>query len=432
MRARIVVLACTVIALLVASTVPVRARSSGCGLRASSWTARSPRKLGLDPDKLQEALDFATTHSSASVLVLRHGCLAATSRLDPVTSELKLDGWSMTKSVTALVVGRAVTLGKVDIDEPIGPLFPEADRAHGRLTPRQLMHMSSGLHLHWTRDFHGPSLHPDRVRDALSLPFDHKPGRYWEYHQSPVSLLGEFVTRAVGRDIQAFAQRELFGPIGITSGTWTWDRDRAGNTETWAHLKMRSMDWARLGTLVLHQGRWKDKQLISKSYMRAFAASSPSNHAYGFLTWLNGKDSFVMPGPNGRDEGTGWVMPNAPKDSIIFAGQDDQRVYVIPSLDMVIVRLGQKGSREADMRVTFWTGRAGEFDNGFMRRIKLAVTDEKLNTRDRYKSAGLVMPSTGGDSWHGSAVHDPMQTAAGAGAGPHAPEGCSPLGCDDP
>lgn len=51
--------------------------------------------------------------------------------------------------------------------------------------------MSSGLHLHWTRDFHGPSLQPDRARDALSLPFDHEPGTYWEYMQSPVTLLGE-------------------------------------------------------------------------------------------------------------------------------------------------------------------------------------------------------------------------------------------------
>ena len=61
-----------------------------------------------------------------------------------MTSKVKLDGWSMTKSVTALVVGRAVTLGKLDIDRPIASLYPEADRAHGALTPRHLLTMTSG------------------------------------------------------------------------------------------------------------------------------------------------------------------------------------------------------------------------------------------------------------------------------------------------
>jgi CubicO group peptidase (beta-lactamase class C family) len=430
MRLKVAIVSVLVAAVLAGGALPAHARSASCGFPGATWKAQSSESLGLDAAKLQEALDFATTHSSASVLVLRHGCLAGASRLDPVTSDLQIDGWSMTKSVTALAVGRAVTLGKLNIDKPIGPLFPEADRAHARITPRQLMHMASGLQLHWTRDFHGPSLQPDRVRDALSLPFNHKPGTYWEYHQSPVTLLGEVVTRSVRRDIQEFAQRELFGPIGISAGSWTWDRDRASNTEAWAHLKMRPVDWARLGTLVLHGGKWNGRQLISKTYMRQFSTSSPSNHGYGFLTWVNGKDSFVLPGTNGRDEGKGWVVPNAPKDSIIFAGQDEQRIYVIPSLDMVVVRLGQKGSRETDMRVTFWTARAGELDNGLMHRIKLAVTDKRLDTRDRYRSAGFVMPSTERDSWHGSVIHDPMQTAAGAGAGPYAPKGCTPAGCN--
>jgi CubicO group peptidase (beta-lactamase class C family) len=417
-----------VVAGLVATSVPAHARPASCGFPRRTWTAQAPSRLGLDASKLQDALDYATQHSSETVLVLRRGCLAGSSRLDAVTAGLKLDGWSMTKSVTALLVGRAVTLGKLDIDKPISRYFPEADKAHGRLTPRQLMHMASGLHLHWTRDFNGTPLMPDRVKDALSLAFDHKPGAYWEYTQSPVSLLAETITRAVGKDIQTIAQEELFGPIGIPEGSWTWDRDRAGHTEGWAHLQMRSIDWARLGTLVLHNGAWNGRQIVSRRYMGMFRSSSPSNHAYGFLTWLNGKDSFVMPGTNGRDEGKGWLTVNAPRDTIIFAGQDEQRIWVIPSLDMVVVRLGQKGSRELDMRVTFWTGRSGEFDNGFMLRLKRAVTDRKLDTKDRYRSAGFVMPSTGKDSWHGS-LQDPAQTAAGVGAGPYAPEGCTPAGC---
>jgi CubicO group peptidase (beta-lactamase class C family) len=431
MRLRASIVAAVLVAGIIGVALPAHARAAvSCGFPRQTWTAKAPGKLGLDAAKLQDAIDYATSRSSESLLVIRHGCLAGSSRLDSVTAEQQHEGWSMTKSVTALVVGRAVTLGKLNIDRPIGHLFPEADKAHARITPRQLLQMSSGLHLHWTRDFNGTPLMPDRVKDALSLPFDHKPGTYWEYEQSPVSLLAETVTRAVRRDLQDFAQRELFSPIGIAAGTWRWDRDRAGHTEGWAHLQLRPVDWARLGTLVLHGGTWNGRRLISSAYVRQFSSSSPNNHAYGFLTWLNGRDSYAMPGTNGRDEGKGWVVVNAPKDTIFFAGQDEQRVAVIPSLDMVVVRLGQKGSKEADMRVAFWTGRGGEFDNGLMLRVQRAVTDKRVDTRDHYRSAGFVMPSTERDSWHGSALHDPVETLAGVGAGPDAPKGCTPAGCD--
>jgi len=412
-------------------TAPSVVRANGsCADPAAAWEARAPETLGLDAAKLQDAFDFATVHSSQSVLVIRHGCLAGSSRLDPVFAETALDGWSMTKSVTALLAGRAVTLGLLDVDAPIGPLFPEADPAHAALTPRDLMTMSSGLHLTWLRDFNGTNLMPDRVRDALSLPFDHEPGTYWEYMQSPCTLMAEVIRRAVGADdLQAWAQEQLFGPIGIAAGSWTWERDRAGHTQGWAHLQLRPADWARLGQLVLNRGTWNGVELVREDYVAQMTASSEANHAYGFYTWLNGRDSFVMPGTNGRDEGSGWIVPKAPADSIIFAGQDEQRVYAIPSLDMVVVRLGQKGSREADFRKSFWTSRAGELDNGLLRLIQLAVTDVAITDPGAYEGSEVQVPQTGPDTFHGS-VQDPVGVAAGFGIGPEAPEGCTPLGCE--
>jgi CubicO group peptidase (beta-lactamase class C family) len=419
----------TAIAMLVTATALPRAAAAEVECSpGETWESRSPAALGLDGAKLQEALDFGTLHSSQSVLVIRHGCLAGSSRLDPLFAGVALDGWSMTKSATALLAGRAVTLGLFDVDAPIGPLFPEADAAHGAITPRDLMTMSSGLKLTWLRDFNGTNTMPDRVRDALSLPFAHQPGTYWEYMQSPCTLLAEAITRAVGTDLQDFAQAQLFGPIGIPAGSWTWERDRAGHTQGWAHLSLRPGDWARLGQLVLDRGVWNGTRLIDDAYITQMTTRSPANHAYGFLTWLNGGDTFVMPAVNGRDEGTGWTVPKAPADSIIFAGQDEQRVYVIPSLDMVVVRLGQKGSRETDTRISIWTSRAGELDNGLMRRIQLAVTDVAIKDPGEYEGSGVVLPSTQEGSFAGSAFH-PVEVAGGFGVGPSAPEGCTPLGC---
>jgi CubicO group peptidase (beta-lactamase class C family) len=385
--------------------------------------------VGLDAAKLQDALDFATQHLSESVLVLRHGCLAGASRLDPITSQVQMDGWSMTKAVTAMVVGRAVTLHRFDIDRPIAHLFPEADKAHGALTPRQLLTMTSGLHLTWMRDFNGTELMPDRVRDALSLEFDHKPGTWWEYEQSPVTLLLNAVERSVHEDIQSWTQRNLFGPIGITRDQWTWDRDRAGHAQGWAHLKLVPPGWARLGYLMLHSGNWNGRQLIAREYVKQAPASSTPNHAYGFFFWLNGEDSFVMPAVNGHDTGKGWIVPKAPKDSIIMAGQDEQRVYIISSLDMVVVRLGQKGSHDPDFRINFWTSRGGELDNGLMRRIQLSVTDRHIRDPGEYHYADPNPPSVAPGSYAGSAIYDPIGVLAGFGVGPEAPAGCTPVGC---
>src|SRR5688572_8613026 len=125
---------------------------TGCSFPGSAWKTAPARAVGFDPAKLGDALDWATMHQSYSVLVIRHGCLAGSTRLDPITSGVSLDGWSMTKSVTSMLVGRAVTLGLFDIDAPLSTWIPEADEAHGALTPRHLLTMSSGLHHNWFRD----------------------------------------------------------------------------------------------------------------------------------------------------------------------------------------------------------------------------------------------------------------------------------------
>jgi CubicO group peptidase (beta-lactamase class C family) len=324
-----------------------------------------------------------------------------------------------------MLVGRAVTLGKFDVDRPIGHLYPEADAAHARITPRQLLTMSSGLQVNWGRDL---SPQPDRVHDALSLPFEYKPGKEWQYHQSACTLLANALERAVGKDLQEFAQEELFGPVGIPRDAWKWDRDRAGHTEGWAHLHMENHAWARLGHLMLRGGSWDGKQLISQKYFRQALTPTDINNAYGFLFWLNGGGSYVLPDVEDPDEGSGRIVESGPKDMFLMAGSGEQRVYVIPSRDLVIVRLGERGSREGDTRVSLWTGRGGEVDNELVRRVLLAVTDKGYEDPGAYPGSDVVLPPP--DSGIVGDAQDVEQVAAGLGAGPTAPEGCTPLGCE--
>jgi CubicO group peptidase (beta-lactamase class C family) len=411
---------------VIALFIPVCSASAvtRCADPGKTWQRAAPQGLHMNAAQLQDALDWAALHTSATVAVYRHGCLAGSSRLDAATASVPLDGWSMTKTATALVVGRAWTLGKLRLDRPIGKLYPEADAAHARLTPRDLLTMTSGLHRNWLRDL---SPQPDRVRDALSLRFDHRPGTWWEYQQSPPTLLANVVERSVKRDFQAFVQDELFTPLGIAPGSWTWERDRANHTEGWAHLHMTNGAWARLGQLLLHGGRWGGRRLISPTYVRAMVTPGRANKAYGYLTWLNRGGHYVMPAVEGQDEGTGPILPAAPRDAAIFAGNGEQRVYAIPSRDMVIVRLGENGSFEGDTRASVWTGRGGELDYELVRRVMLAVTDVRYADPGPYPGSETVLPPA--DQGIAGDAGDPEQVAAGLGAGPQAPPGCSPAGC---
>jgi CubicO group peptidase (beta-lactamase class C family) len=423
-------LAGAIAAVLALLMVPrVSPATSGCAaFPGERWFKTTPVNVDMDAHKLSSAMHWATRHASLSTLVIRHGCIAGWTRLDRTTSEVALDGWSMTKSVTSMLVGRAVTMGLFDIDKPLSTWIPEADASHGAITARHLLTMSSGLHHNWFRDppFAGEVM-PDQVRDALSLPFDETPGTTWEYAQTPVTLLLHMVERAVKVDIQAWAQQNLFGPIGIEAGTWNWERDRAGNTEGWAHLHMRPADWARLGYLMLKKGNWNGTQLISKSNVTRSISRIPINQAYGHLFWLNGGDEAVWPDVYGRDHGRESPWPGAPADTFAMVGMRNQRVWVIPSLDMVIVRMGEPGELDPDTRNSVWQSQPGMIDYEIPRLVVQAVTDVQFPDPGPYKmGAPTVPPIDEGLVGDARQIEDVLAAVGAPGFGP---EGCTPVGC---
>jgi CubicO group peptidase (beta-lactamase class C family) len=378
------------------------AAGKACAEPGAAWEAADPAALGLDAARLQDALNWASQHNTYTVAVYRHGCLAGQSALDTAgTAGNPYDGWSATKSVTSMIVGRAVTLGLFDIDQPIGEILPEADADHAVLTARHLLTMTAGLHQNYIRDFATPL--PDRVCDALDLAREHEPGTHWQYAQSTLDLLLWALEKKTGRDVQEFAQAELFGPVGIVAGTWTWDRDPQGHTNAWAHLKMKNGDWARLGRLMMQNGVWNGARVLSEDYIRQALTGHPDNPAYGLLFWMNGRGWWRVPDVEGDDTGEGSVLPAGPDDMYMMVGLGEQRVYMIPSRDLIIVRLGERGSHEADTRVALWSGRGGEIDWELPRRVLLAVDDVPYADPGPYESAGARTPPSEGTIYNDAA-----------------------------
>ena len=265
-----------------------------------AWPTATPEEVGLDPVVLQQAVTYATVHQSATFQVVRFGCLVASSILDPVFGHVKRNLWSHTKTLVALLVGRAETLGYLTLDDTVGRWFPEADAAHASISVRHLLTMTSGLHTEWVNEL--DLLQPDRVRSALTLPVDHEPGTYFDYNQTAVTLLAALVQRAVGRDLQEFAQAELFDHIGIERSSWFWVRDRSGNTEGWALWFAEPNDTlARLGTLMLQDGAWAGYQVIDPRFMSELRTPTATNPGYGYLTWVNAGPWYWTPGFPARE-----------------------------------------------------------------------------------------------------------------------------------
>jgi CubicO group peptidase (beta-lactamase class C family) len=408
MRRALAFLTCA--AVLATSASAARAQKS-CGFPGEKWGTASPKAVQLDEAKLEAALAWARPRNSQEIAVYRHGCLVAERRW--FSEGERYQSYSMAKSVTAMAVGRAMTLGLLDLNDEIGEYVAAADAKHARITVKDLLTMTSGLHWNFFRDYNVFTPR-DRVEDALTLPFDHKPGTFFEYAQSAITLLAFVVGKAVGEDFQEFIQRELFGPIGINRDEWNWERDAEGNTQAFYGLHMTVDDFARLGYLMLHEGVWDGKRLIASKWVDDAVSPSPRNPGYGFLFWLNGGPKVINPTVYSRDVKKGQAIPSAPKDMYFMAGLHEQRVYVIPSLDLMIVRVGGSGNREPDTRATIFTSRSGEFEHEWFRQLMAAVKDAKIKDPGPYEYSDPVPPL---DPNYGilKSATEPEHLMAGAG-----------------
>lgn len=303
---------------------------------ASDFEQVAPEAVGVDGAAVRAAVDELTVPVTASLRIYRHGCLIGQTSRDPVSAHQPAQLFSMTKSVVALAVGRAVALGHLGLDDPVGRYLSGLDAGHAAITVRQLLTQTSGLRFAWVNDLAGST--EDSVAEAMSMPFVHPPGSTFEYAQTTVTTLAQVVGLAAGVDFQAFVSEQLFEPVGIRPGTWTWWRDGAGHTQGYSWLQLAPVDMARLGMLVLDGGRWDGRSLIDADFIAEMGAGTPANAGYGFLAQTNRGAWHI--GTFGGVRRERRVIASAPVDTLVLSGFLEQATYVVPSLDLVVVRFG--------------------------------------------------------------------------------------------
>lgn len=293
-----------------------------------------PGQVGLNDQRLSDALAFAGSRNRLNVQVFRHNCLVGEGPANDRTGHIPWNVWSVTKSVVSLLAGIAADRGLLDIQAPIDRYLPPGlgDGQRRAITVENLLTETSGMRTGVvTEGITGAiPIDPNSAVQALGVPLDHTPGTVFTYSQRTVDLLSYVVELAVGEPLQEFAQRELFAPLGIERGDWYWARDRTGHTYGYAHLLIPPDDLAKLGLLVANNGNWAGQQVISAQYLSRATTPSPANPCYGYLFWLGSTCA----------ENPSFLPP----DTYAMSGMGLQNVFVVPSLDLVVVWTGVFGN----------------------------------------------------------------------------------------
>ncbi len=304
------------------------------------WETVAPAAVGWSAEGLDAALDLAGENASSDVVILYQGRILAERTFEPaktspryrrmvvgtVDGRPKEDVASVQKSLVSLLVGMARGKGLIDLGHPVHKFLgvgwskasPEREAA---ITVRHLMSMTTGL--------------------GTDLAFEVPAGERWQYNTSSYSLLVPVLEKATGQDIGALSRGWLTNTIAMDDSGWKprpWvtravDANSLGFTTT-------ARDLSRLGLLVLANGIWAGHDVLGESTWlgESLSPSQELNPAFGLLWWLNGQESLLRQGR----KIDGPLIPQAPGDLVAALGALGRKLFVVPSMELVVVRLGDQ------------------------------------------------------------------------------------------
>lgn len=299
-------------------------------LNSDIWETKAISDLNWNAAALQPLLDFLEDSNTKSFIILHNGRIINESYFNGTTASSNNPWFSAGKTLTAFMVGVAQEDGLLDINDSSSnylgngwtSLTSEQENA---ITVRNHLTMTTGLD--YNVDF--------TCTDANCLSYLNEPSTYWYYHNAPYTLTQSIISGALNSDFNSYFNLKLKDKIGM-QGSWV-----SVGYNKFYFSNARSM--ARFGLLCLNRGIWdEDIVLGDTNYFEDMTKTSQNlNLAYGYLWWLNGKSSYKL--PSSEDVFTGKLIPNAPDDLIAGLGAIDQKLYVIPSKKLVVIRMGNDG-----------------------------------------------------------------------------------------
>lgn len=277
------------------------------------------------------------TKRTRALIVIYKDKIIAEKYEEGFSKNTKFLGWSMTKSITATYFGVLQYQGKIDINKP-APVTEWANDSRSKITLHNLIQMNSGLE--WNEDYGNISdvtkmlfLAEDMAKVQLEKPAAFEPNKHWNYSSGTTNLLSGILRRQFQnhQDYLDFWYSSLIDKIGMHS--MLIEPDMSGNFVGSSYGWATARDWAKFGLLYLHEGNWNGEQLFDKNWAKYVATPTPTSKGeYGGHFWLN----------------AGGKYPDVPKDMYFCGGFQGQKVIIIPSKELVIVRFGLTEDEDFD------------------------------------------------------------------------------------
>lgn len=294
----------------------------------TTWETTDPAALGWCTDQLPPLLDFLDGSNSKAFIVLKDGRIVIEEYFGTFTQDSLWYWASAGKSLTAFLVGLAQEDGLLDIDEPSSTYLgdgwtsctPEQEAA---ITIRDQLQMTTGL---------DEDVVDDDCTDPECLQYRADPGTRWAYHNAPYTRLDGVLEAATGQSLNSFVATRLGQTIGLSGFYFPIGFNNV--------FISRARSMARFGLLAMNGGNWNGTPIMTDTdYFTAMTTPSQSlNPAYGYLWWLNGQASYLLPGVDFLLPGP--LMPDGPMEAFSAMGKNGQLINVVPSQGLVVVRMG--------------------------------------------------------------------------------------------
>ncbi|MDF1696744.1 MAG: serine hydrolase [Saprospiraceae bacterium] len=295
---------------------------------SSEWASIAPSELNWCEENIENLNSFLETTNSNAFIVLKDGKIAHEAYFNDFDMNSSWYWASAGKSLTAAMVGILQEEGSLNINDPttqyLGQGWTNCTVAEeNQITLWHQLTMTSGLD-YTTGDIY--------CTEPECLTYLNAPGEEWYYHNAPYTLLSDVMESALDQSYTGITNQKLANKIGFI-GLWT-------NVETGRLFFSTIRGMARFGLLMLNNGDWDGQEIIKdKAYFDDMINTSQDiNPSYGYLWWLNGKESHRLPASLFDFQGS--IIPDAPEDLYAAIGKNGQILIVVPSQNLIIARMG--------------------------------------------------------------------------------------------
>ena len=304
-------------------------------------------------ERFAAAAEYSADHAGRGMMVLagQNVVFEAEQNGHQASEPTHIFSGTKTFSCAAILLAQAENIGTTDELVADSLRDWQGDDEKSAITVDHLLHFTSGLEddfwrltydALWTEQYVD-----DKYQVAMDQPVKTTPGSTYEYGSVHLMVFGEWLTQKSGEDPLSFLDSRLFEPLSFQYAGW--NTDPAGNPALPYGAWTTTNEWAKFGVLLRDDGAWQGQQLLESGALAQCFTGSAQMPAYGLGVWLNAEltadqaELFPTPGIE-----AGRVFPSAPADMVVAAGANDNRLYVIPSHDLVVVRMGNGDSKWKD------------------------------------------------------------------------------------